>query len=284
MYLSAFVDKIEDLPSLPSVANQINIETQTESLTAVGLSKIVSQDPSLASKVLKLANSAYYGLAKKVTTIDRAITLLGFNTIRKLALSLSVFKIFTDQKELEIDMEGLWQHSLGCASAAKTLAKITNPGFEEEAFLCGLIHDIGIIAMLSTFPEEMKTTIRMMKEAKLVQNEAEKRIFGFTHQEAGAVLSDRWNFPDKYAKAIRFHHNPFVDSVEPDDPDSLLIFTVYAGNQIVKTLFIGQSFDYRITGVDSRTWAMMGTAPNELLGLKSKIKEDYENTIKSWGL
>ena len=284
MNLSAFEDKLEDLPSLPAVANQLNIETQTESLTAKGLGKIVSIDPSLAAKVLKLSNSAYYGLAQKVTTIDRAITLLGFNTIRKLALSLSVFKIFTDQKELEVDMEGLWRHSLGCASAAKTLARITNPGFEEEAFLCGLIHDIGIIAMLSTFPDEMKTTIRMMKEAKLVQNEAEKRIFGFTHQEAGAVLSNKWNFPEKYNKAIRFHHDPFVGSVDPEEPDSLLIFTVYAGNQIVKTLSIGKSFDYRITGVDSRTWAMMGTSPKQLIGLKSTIKKDYENTIKSWGL
>jgi HD-like signal output (HDOD) protein len=105
MNLSQFAEKIEDLPTLPVIAKQINSEAQNDTLTAKGLSEIVGKEPALAVKVLKLANSAFYGLSRQVTTIDRAISLLGFNTIKKLALTLSLFKIFKHGNKTELDLE-----------------------------------------------------------------------------------------------------------------------------------------------------------------------------------
>ncbi|OGQ94012.1 MAG: hypothetical protein A2521_05945 [Deltaproteobacteria bacterium RIFOXYD12_FULL_57_12] len=284
MSLSDLIERVHDLPSLPLVANQINIETRSDKLTAKALAEIVSRDPSLAVKVLKLANSAYYGLVREVTTIDKAITLLGFNTIRTLALTLSVFDIFVKRKNLEVDMEGLWHHSLGCAAATKTVVGITNPLLKEEAFLCGLLHDIGIIAMLSAFPDKMAAAITMVKESHIPLAEAEEITFGFTHQEAGAFLTERWNFPEKYFTAIRLHHNPFVGKVDQESPDSLLIFAVYAGNQIAKVMSLGRSFDMKMTGIDPKTWPLLGMNTKMLTDVKGAVRQEYGSAMATWGL
>jgi putative nucleotidyltransferase with HDIG domain len=178
----------------------------------------------------------------------------------------------------------LWYHSLACASATRTLTSLTNPALEEEAFICGLLHDIGIIGMSQAFPKETARVVELMKETGLTQSEAEIRSFGFTHQEAGALLAEQWNFPETYHRAIRFHHNPYVESVDHEQPDSLLIYAVYAGNQIVKTMSFGRSFDMHMTGVDLRTWKILGTTPKMIIDLKSQIKRGFDGTLASWGM
>lgn len=284
MSLSEFASRLDELPTLPAVATQINIETKDDALTAKGLSEIVSRDPALATKVLKLANSAYYGLLRQVTSIDRAITMLGFNTITNLALTLSVFKLFTNESNIQIDMEGLWHHSVGCASATKILVSQIDPSHAEEAFLGGLLHDIGIIAMIKVFPDKTAQTIQLINDENAIQSEAESRSFGFTHQEAGSFLAEQWNFPEKFTRSIRFHHDPFVKSVDPNDPASLLIYAVYVGNQITKSLSLGRSFDTKMTGVNPEAWKILGITPKLLLNLKNTIRNDYQNTVSLWGL
>ncbi|OGQ98536.1 MAG: hypothetical protein A2521_13590 [Deltaproteobacteria bacterium RIFOXYD12_FULL_57_12] len=284
MQLADIEQKIQDLPTLPTVAHQINIGTKQESLTAKGLGQIVSKDPSLTAKLLKLANSAYYGLIKQVNTVDRAITLLGFNTVRNLALTVSISGFFAKGAEAVIDMKGLWHHSLGCAVAAKTLLVKENPALAEEAFLCGIIHDIGTLAILSISTAEMVGTLRIMKEKGLTQSEAEKAHIGFTHQFVGGLLAGKWNFPDRYTAVIRFHHDPFAKGVAAYEMDKKLLLAVYVGNQLAKALNLGTSLDMANSSVLPQAWQSLGIAPKMLAELRQQIKTEYTLIIESWNL
>ena len=282
MEISVLENRIQDLPTLPLVAHQINIESQQDSFTAKSLGSIIEKDPSLTAKVLRLANSAYYGFSRQVSSIDRAVVLLGSNTIKNLALTISVSKVFSECEDPPIDQEGLWHHCLGCAVAAKAIVRITDSSLAENAFLGGIIHDIGIIVMLNVFPDKMVKTLEHMEVSEVSLSEAEREIFGFSHQEAGALLSEKWNFPKIYSKSIRLHHTPPPASLTRIDRENLPQYAVYAGNQIVKELGLGKSLDPRAGFIPSSFWEMLGVPYDMLPELRNAIKDEFDDMINSW--
>ncbi len=275
--------KLANIPTLPTVAMEINRVSQRDDFTARTLGAIIEKDPALAVKLLKLANSAYYGLVRQVSTVDRALTLLGVNTVRNLALSVSVANLF-ESSEIGVDLEGLWRHSLGCAVAAEALMKRYAPPLSEEAFLLGVIHDIGCLVLVQNFPKEVVLSLKLMKEKNLSQSEAEKEVIGVSHQEVGAFLADKWNFPLKYSRIVRLHHSPPLDTMDTTKDDNKLLLAVYVANQLAKALQIGTSFAPQDRGVAPAAWKMLEIAMAELPELRSTVKEAYETIVQSWQL
>ena len=284
MNVTQFAKKIHDLPTISTVASQINIEEKKESLTAKSLSQIVAKDPALTSKVLKLANSAYYGLVKQVNTLDRAVTVLGFNTIKSLALTVAVYNFFKGDLSGRFDIKGLWYHSLGCAVAAKALVSATDSNLEEQAFVAGIIHDIGTIAIAHYLPLEMTDIIRRLQDSDSPQSDVEKDILGFTHQKIGGVVADQWNFPDEYIQAIKCHHGPFPSTIDDDPISATLIRAVYIGNQLAKVMNFGKSIDPTVDKIPLSVWQALGISRNSLQGLRERIKTDYEKMCEAWDI
>lgn len=287
MDIKVFQKKIADLPTISAVANQINLAVKNESLSATALGEIISRDPALTSKVLKLSNSAYYGLVREVDTLTRAITVLGFETIKNLALTVSIFRAFcTKDGQQLIDFKGLWYHSLGTAVAAKALCNKTwsllqDETLAEQAFLCGIIHDIGKIAMAQCLPTEMAQVFERMREGGIPEYEAEKEIIGFSHQRAGQALADAWNFPEEYLKVIRQHHAPnLTSSVTPITAQ--LIMAVYIGNKIAKALHLGESTDPLAAKITPEDLKKIGISNKDLPGLVAAIKDDYNTLLEQW--
>lgn len=281
-----FFQKKADLPTISAVASQVNRAVKNESLTTTALSEIISRDPALTTKVLKLANSAYYGLAREVDTLPRAITVLGFETIKNLALSVSVFHAFCTKEGRLIDFRGLWYHSLGTAVAAKALCNRAQPRPQddtlgEQAFLCGIIHDIGKIAMMQCLPDEMVRVFERMRQEGIPEYEAEKEIVGFSHQRAGQALADVWNFPEKYLKVIRQHHMPnLTPSVKPTT--ARLILAVYVGNKIAKAMHLGESTDPIAAKITPEDLNRIGVLSTDLPPLVAEIKNDYNTLLEQW--
>lgn len=287
MDIKEFQKKIADLPTISAVAGQINLAAKNESLTAAALADIISRDPALTTKVLKLANSAYYGLPREVDTLTRAITILGFETIKNLALTVSVFRAFCTAKGLEIDFKGLWYHSLGTAVAAKALCTrslhlLRDETVIEQAFLCGIIHDVGKVAMVQTLPAMMAEVFERMRETGLPQYEVEKEIIGFNHQRAGQALADAWNFPEEYLKVIRQHHAPNVVTSSTDPKASLLILTTYIGNKIAKAMHLGESTDPVAAKITPEDLRRVGISSADLAGIVATIKNDYHTLLEQW--
>lgn len=274
--------RISTLPTLPMVAHQLNIESQRDTFTSKILAGIIEKDPPLSAQILRLANSAFYGFSSKVATLDRAITLLGFSTLKNLACAVAISKFFAPGQGREVDLPGLWRHCLGTATSARQLIKIVAPGLAEEAFMAGILHDVGSIIIFNSFPEQALEALRVMQEKKISQSEAEKEVIGFNHESAGAFLVDKWNFPPRFYRIIRMHHSPPPQVVFADDAENLLLMAVYAGNQLSKVMGLGKSLEPVSSGVMPVAWKSLGVDPPKLREVKELIKQDFEVFGSEW--
>ena len=282
--IERIVSGIKDLPTLPSILVQINTMVKNDLVTIHEVGTMIERDPSLTSKVLKLANSSYYGLSYRVNTVTRAIIVLGINTIRNLAVTASVFKIFNRGAQFPLDIKGLWYHSLGCAIASKGLISSIKPALEEEAFVSGILHDIGKVVIAQNLPDFMERILKELKDSvTMTQSEVERNIIGYTHSEAGAMLAEKWHFPKELSEVIKYHHNPSYrnSNSQPIDPN-LLLYAVYAGNQIAKGMALGKSTDERVKTIEASAWTHLGISDVKLKEILFQIKMDFESAVESW--
>ncbi|MDH5525521.1 MAG: HDOD domain-containing protein [Desulfobulbaceae bacterium] len=281
-----FVNKLDDLPSLSVVAEQINRAEQKKSLNSKFLSDIIRQDPALAAKILKLSNSSYYGQAKQVKTIERAVTILGFNAVKSLALSISVYNLIKSLKGGGFDFEGLWHHSLGCAVAAKILAIgcQSNVAIVENAFLAGILHDIGLFAIAFKLPNEMAQMMQLAKDMEWSLAEVEQEILGFTHPKVGGLLAEKWNFPEEYVIAVKHHHLNYLPAAVRDNHQyNNLIHCVAVGNLLVKAINIGKSLEPGNGKIPPSLWNNLGLERRDLPAIREKILASYNMLQASWG-
>ncbi len=283
MEANELIKKVKDLPTISTVAMQINDELKKESLTAKSLAALINQDPSLTAKILKLANSAYYGLVKQVTTMEKAVTVLGLNTIQSMALTVSVYKVFKEG-EGTFDFQGLWLHSLGSGVAAKNLLLNGRSDLAEQAFVCGIIHDVGKIAIADKLPEEMEEMLGLIAKNGLSQKEAETEALGFSHQKIGGRMAMNWNFPDSYVFAVKSHHNNFPLKEQDEPDDTILGQAVLVGNKIAKSLGFGHSTAPEKEQVTREELEFFSISGKNLALTVQKIKDDYQHLLENWQL
>ena len=206
------VDGIVTLPTIPTVLAALNEKIIDPDSSAGDIAEIIAQDPPTATKVLRLANSAYYGLRNKVSTINHAVTMLGFNIIRNLVLTATVFDL-SGKKDIAglFDVEKFWRHSLGVGVASKIIAAEAFPkaiNLSDEFFLCGLLHDLGKIILGEYAQDKFERALKLSKEESIPLYEAERQEIGCTHAEVGGVLAKRWNLSGGIIIAIGRHHAP----------------------------------------------------------------------------
>lgn len=200
--------KESDIPTLPAVVNRIVSVASDEKTTTEELAEIISFDPAMTNTLLKLANSIYYAQKHKVETVKRAITIIGFDEIIGIALSMGVLSSFSDKSGLSLDMKALWIHGIGVATVSKELAKRTNPTIAGKIFVPALLHDMGKIFFSFYFKEEYKKVRQFAIEKSKPLYFAENAIFKLDHAVLSALLMKRWNFPQSIILPSRFHHNP----------------------------------------------------------------------------
>ncbi len=206
--MDAIVQKTEELATLPEVFAKIIKTLNDPETTADSLAEIISYDVNLSTKIIKLVNSPLYGLIQKVDSISRAISLLGMQTVKNLAVNASVMEMFSDLSPEFLDMRSFWKHSIACGVVAQLLWGSTGRKGEEIFFLSGTLHDLGRLIILKQQPEYMKKVLIHPQRGQKPLFELEKKIWGFTHQELGAYLIASWNFPATFQDLLRYHHFP----------------------------------------------------------------------------
>lgn len=199
--------KKTQLPTLPVIVDNILRIANDERTSAKDLSDFVSKDQAIANKILKLANSAYYGMVKQVDSISRSIAIIGFNEVISLTIGMSVLSAFR-QKDVHgaFNMKDLWLHAIGCATAAKAIAKKTGSNEAEQIFLIGLLHDIGKIVYAVFFPEEYRNVLEEAKKAGALLYTKEQALLGMDHAVLTGLLMKKWNFPDGLVYPSFYHH------------------------------------------------------------------------------
>jgi len=201
--------QIDSFPSLPTTVTEVmNVVNNPES-SAKDLTQAVLPDQSMCVAILKIANSALFGRPKKVSSLESAITVLGFDEIQNIVLSKSVLNSFGSVfKGNDQIINEFWDHSFTCALAARVIAEHFSISLPGRFFIGGLIHDIGKLAMLMTFPKEYTTEKWLSGFSTTEKLEEEKEQFGITHAEVGGRLLKKWDFPDTLVNGLQYHHTP----------------------------------------------------------------------------
>jgi putative nucleotidyltransferase with HDIG domain len=237
--LDALVRQVRDLPALPDTVVRVIHLTDDPKSGIADVAKALVSDQALAARVLKLANSAFYGASRRIATVSDAVVILGMRTTRNLVMASGC------QEMLEQEVAGyalprgaLLRHSLACASAAQALAKRTHYRGTEEAFVAGLLHDLGKVVMNSYLRDQFIQVLLRAASGEISYPEAERAVFSFDHAEAGAYLLERWNLPSSLVAAVRYHHTPLEAPT-----DSPLPCLVHVADAICLTLGIGLGLD-----------------------------------------
>lgn len=249
--LDQVVNSVQDLPSLPAVVMELLSSIEQDDVDISVLAKKVSHDQALTAKTLRLANSSSSGLQVKVTTIQQAITFLGFQTTRNLITAAAVTGCFPSGRCPSFNDKGFWRHSIAVAACARALARRMRFN-QDYAFTAGLLHDIGRLVLVTADPQAYAAVLEWRQRNDGGWQDAERAVLGVDHVEAGVALAEHWNFSDTMRQAIAFHH-------APDTPGAgFLAAIVHVADAIVHALDIAGEEDECVPRVASVAWDAMG--------------------------
>lgn len=270
---------INNLPSIPYIIFEVTKLVDNPSASASQLAQIINKDQGLVTKILSVANSPLYGIPRRVSTIDFAIVILGFNHIKNIVIAISMMDAMKKVASTGFDQRKYWIHSLITAAASKRLAD--DLGFPQsgEVFTAGLLHDLGLPIINKYFPKEYLNIVKAVQEENLTYREAEIRELGFTHEEMAKSLMDRWNLPESLSEMVLFHHNPSYAG-----QNKHYAYLVHLADYMTHKLMIGDfAWDFTFY-LDSGIFAVLNLGNEEYLeGFINNYKPLFEeqfNNIK----
>ncbi|MBN2528456.1 MAG: HDOD domain-containing protein [Deltaproteobacteria bacterium] len=215
--LKSLSSRMEQMPSMPKIYLELIEELKEESPSMQLISRLIAKDVAMTAKILQLVNSAFFGIRRRITTVDMAVNYLGLENVSSLVLAANVFSQFnTDIPIRGFSLEALWSHSGKVGRNAQTIVKLEDKTKEEvdDAMTAGLLHDCGKIIFAANLPEKYSEVLRLLESEKISLIEAEEKIIGTNHSVIGAYLLGVWGLPDAIVEAVAFHHNPeFCPSV-----------------------------------------------------------------------
>lgn len=203
-----YLFNIKNLPSIPLIIMEVTKMLGSPRTSANELGKVISRDQGMVAKILTVANSPLYGLPRRVSTIEFAIVILGFDHIKNIVIALSMIEAFKNKDDNNWNRRKFWQHSILTASAAKRIADDFGYIKSGEAFTAGLLHDLGISVIQRYFNQEFGKICELAKGRHEDYTTAEEKVLGINHCEVGKYLLERWNLPHSLSDAIRYHHEP----------------------------------------------------------------------------
>jgi putative nucleotidyltransferase with HDIG domain len=271
--LNRVIAKVEDLPTLPRTVLRITELVNDPQSSARDLARIITDDQVLAARLLKLVNSSFYGFPQRISTITGAIVLLGFDAIRNLLLTTSVFDLFANRKKVsEFRQEQFWDHSLGCAVGAKVLGNHLRYDKVEELFVSGLLHDIGKIVEMIFMPKQFSTIARLVKDEDILMVAAEQQVLGYTHADVGQLLAEKWNLPPKLMHVILHHHQPSTAGRFAQEAAIVHLADIFC-----RALRIGSGGDNKMPHLDKSAWESLKIKTDAIESILAEIQSGFDD-------
>jgi len=201
---------IDNLVSLPSVFVRLNQLVESPRSTVNQIAAVISQDPGLTARLLRMANSAMFGMRTGVDTLSKAVNVIGLKRLRDLALATSTIQAFEKTTNPLLPQEDFWLHSIRCGLAAKFLAEQARLANGDTLFIAGLLHDIGDLLMFQRIPDASRDAIqKSLEQSRSISlHQVEQELLGFDHAMVGTKLAEHWNLPAIFVETIRWHHEP----------------------------------------------------------------------------
>lgn len=271
------VSGIKNLSPMPHVVMSIHSQLARENVDTLKVIEAIRVDQALAAKVLRLANSAYYGLTGRVSTIESALTLVGLRGMLEAVAAAGSYRLLSASLPgYGYDAEDLWRHSIAVACGCKVIAHKKDPGLSDTAYLAGLIHDVGKL-ILDRFVAEKKAEIdSFLQDGNRTLLDAEAHFFGFSHASVAAEVCGAWNFPDLISNAIRFHHNP-----TGSDKD-FLSYLLHLADYLAISFGLGYESDDHLYALEEGTLAFLGVNRSDFSDIVSRISEALQAVSSSF--
>lgn len=262
------LERVTELPFSPVAARILEL-ARDERIGAREIARIIAQDQAFTARLLKIANSPYYGQNRAVTTVTQAVPVLGIDTISSLALALHSFSALAHDDNPILTLRDLWEHSMACGFFSRQIAKrIGHPG-AEETFIAGLLHDMGKALFYRFFKSEFLEAVQKAENEGISMSDAEQSIFGTDHAAAGAVVARKWHLPSVFLHTIELHHQPLS---LPEDIDSAVqktIAIVHVADVLSDHFQIGRAVESPVDSISEDIWDLLELDMdncNELLG------------------
>ena len=268
------VNRVHNLPTPPVVFEQISKVINDPDTSAYDIANIISEDPALTAKILRLTNSSFYGIPRTVTSVKQAIVILGLEVVKSLIISASVFEIFAKKYKLDKSyIDNFWRHSLSAAFMARILSRKgekLSPMEAEQFFSAGLLHDIGKLVIIT----ELATDYKLIREAldgdiTLTVYTAEATIMGIDHSDIGSFLCSKWNLPEPLCEAIANHHKE--DMVVSQKYTAAIHLANYLAHQMESPDDPLPNFSPLYPDV----WQVLGLSPGQESSLIDILKEEF---------
>ncbi len=268
------LSRIGEIATLPEVTAKIISVVDDPRSTARDLHGIIKNDPALATKILKVVNSAFYGLPGQVSDLDRAIVLLGLSAVKNIAISASISRLFTSAKLSDtFSARDLWKHSVAVGVVTRQFACLVGKrAFAEEAFLGGLIHDLGLLVERQAFPEQLAEVIQLVVKTRRPFHEIETEVVGADHQALGAALAAKWKFPRPLQTVLGYHHG--VDSLAEDN--RLLPSLVYLADTLCCKERIGFPLTAENQAIDEAMLDSVGLTQADVEHVREELSQQME--------
>lgn len=227
--INEIVSKVEQIPTLPVISKRIMelLHNDDEPMARIG--ELIEQDLSIATRILKIANSPFYGTLNTITSINHALAVLGLNEVKGILAAVSIHNFFPPEAEDSIfSREKFWEHSVVCSQVAKLLARHYSITDDGSLFLSGLIHDMGKVIFDVYFHEEFTRIVDCVAAEKIPFSKAEKRILGVTHYQVAAKVLQQWHIPKKITFQVFYHHAPWQDKTYPTESGLIYLANIFA--------------------------------------------------------
>lgn len=274
----SIVDRLDELPTLPTIVYELSRVINDPMSSTTEIETIMANDQSLTTKVLRLANSAYYAIPGGVTSLQRAIAYIGYDAINQLVLSASIMKALDAKASPNFEPNQFWKHSLGVAMASETTARFVQHKNPSDLFTCGLVHDMGKIASYIIAPEVFAETLAYAKVKNVSVTEAESVLGTPKHTMIGRELATKWRLPALIQATTAHHHQKdLIGRGSISQEMNHVVDIVFVANLLIQALQFGNSGHTKIGGVPKDVIERLRLNPERLKELIAKIKTSIES-------
>jgi putative nucleotidyltransferase with HDIG domain len=263
------------LATLPSIYLRLSDVASDPRTGATEVGRVISEDPALSARLLRLVNGALYGLSYRIETIDQALMVAGTSQVLDLALANSVIRVFAGIPASMLDVDAFWRHSIATGLAARAIAVERGESNAERFFVAGLLHDLGRMVLALHEPQRLTRALEDARAGDVMLHHAERAVLGFDHADVGAGILAAWRLPPALQQAVAYHHAPLGAVAFPIEAA-----TVHIADVIAHSFELGASGQPAVPTLESGAWDRLGLAPSALSGIVDNVRRQYVDVVQ----